>query len=91
MNVYYEPWTIYAACREVGGDSWFPEEREDRLTPRAICLTRCTVRLQCLDYAMRREQGKSTSYRWGIFGGLSPAKRTKYEPEWLAEQEVSAA
>ena len=68
-----------------------PDDGEDRQTPKAICLNRCPVRELCLDYAMRREQGKSTSYRWGIFGGLSPAKRTKYEPEWLAEQEVSAA
>ena len=91
MNVYYEPWTEFASCREVGGDSWYPEDREDRQTPKAICLNRCPVRLQCLDYAMRREQGVSESYRWGIFGGLSPAKRAKYEAQWLAEQAVSAA
>jgi hypothetical protein len=91
VNPYYEPWTESAACREIDGDTWFPEKGEDHASPKKICLTSCTVRKQCLDFAMRREQGKGEASRAGIFGGLTPGKRRKYEPEWLAEQEVTAA
>lgn len=89
---YYEPWTEQATCRSVGGGLWFPESGESSLEPRQICLNRCTVRTQCLDFAMRKEQGLSKVSRHGLFGGMSPTARAKYEPQWLAEQEgVSAA
>ena len=84
-------WVIDAACASVGGELWYPDDGEDRQTPKRICMNRCPVRDLCLDYAMRREQGVSKSYRWGIFGGLSPAKRAEYEAHWLAEQTEVAA
>ena len=37
------------------------------------------------------EDWQSAKTRWGIYGGLSPQARKRYEPEWLAEQEGSAA
>jgi hypothetical protein len=55
-----------------------------------VCLTQCPVSLQCLDYAMRMEAGASSKTRMGIWGGLTPGKRKKYEREWLAEQETAA-
>jgi WhiB family redox-sensing transcriptional regulator len=87
---YYEPWTISAVCREVGGDEWFPEKGGDWKTPSSLCLTRCTVRAQCLDFAMRQEEGLSREGRFGILGGLTPKMRAKYEPEWLANREAAA-
>jgi WhiB family redox-sensing transcriptional regulator len=88
---YYETWTESAACREIDCDLWFPEKGDSNKEPLFICETACTVRLQCLDYAMRKEHGLSRGLRFGIFGGLSPGGRVKYETEWRAEQDASAA
>lgn len=84
-----EPWAAYAVCREIDADTWFPENGEEWKLPVNVCSS-CPVRLQCLDYAMRTELGCSEKRRYGILGGLTPAKRIKYEPEWLAEQEAAA-
>ena len=88
---YYEDWTEFAACREVGGDAWFPEIGENTPLPKQICKTRCSVRAECLDYAMRLELGKCHSIRHGLFGGMSPGERAKYEPQWLALQAPEVA
>lgn len=85
-----EPWIERAACRSIGGEVFFPEVGEDWKGAREICAGRCKVRLQCLDFAMRTELGIAVQSRAGLWGGLSPTQRKKYEPEWLAEQ-VSAA
>ena len=93
MSIYYEPWTESAACSQVGGDLWFPEIGESLLEAKRICMFNCSVQYQCLDYAMRTEQGLSRVSRHGLYGGKSPLERSRYEPQWLAEQEaeVSAA
>lgn len=87
---YYEPWTEAATCRSVGGDLWFQEFAGDRADAKRICLNGCTVRLQCLDYAMRVEQRGGEWLRVGIYGGMTPNERRKYEPEWLAGQQGAA-
>jgi WhiB family redox-sensing transcriptional regulator len=90
LSSYYEDWTEQAACSEVGGDAWFPEVGDSALDAKKICITRCSVRFECLDFAMRREQGLSRFTRHGLYGGLSPRARAEHEPQWLAEQEVAA-
>jgi WhiB family redox-sensing transcriptional regulator len=93
MNPYHESWTEYAVCREVAPDLWFPEKGETlaKEGPRRMCMERCSVRLQCLDYAMRLEVGNDRSHRYGIWGGLTPKKRADLEPQWLAEQAAEVA
>lgn len=91
MHSYYEEWTERASCAEVGGDEWFPEIGQTPREAKRICMFSCPVRFECLDYAMRSEQGHSKTLRHGLFGGLSPGARLQYEPQWLAEQGVSAA
>lgn len=90
-SVYYEPWTERASCREVGGDEWFPEIGQSPIEAKRICIFSCPVQYECLDYAMRMEQGLSRFTRHGLYGGMSPRARAEHEPKWLAEQEVSAA
>lgn len=90
MNQYYETWTEFAVCRSVDADLWFPEKGSNVVSPVAIC-NECPVRLLCLDKAMRSEVGKHRQFRLGIWGGMGPRARQQYEPQWLAEQEVSAA
>jgi hypothetical protein len=88
---YYEDWTRQASCAEIGGDEWFPEVHGDYRSAKRICLTQCPVKSECLDYAMRLEEGKSHSIRHGLFGGMFPDARAKYEPEWLASQAQDTA
>lgn len=90
MSRYYEAWTEEATCRSVGGDDWFPDKGGNTLLPKQICLTRCPVRAECLDFAMRWEVGQSHSIRHGLSGGMSPRQRAAYEPQWLAQQGVAA-
>jgi hypothetical protein len=37
------------------------------------------------------ESGQDHKTRWGVYGGLSPSARKKYEREWLAGQVEGAA
>ena len=86
-----EPWIKAAECLSIGVEAFYPGMGDDWLTAKAVCLNVCKVRAQCLDYAMRTEAGQDRKSRWGIYGGLSPQARKRYEPEWLAEQEGDAA
>lgn len=40
---------------------------------------RCPVRRQCLSTALQMEQSSSTKYRFGVWGGLTPAQRHSLE------------
>ena len=91
MIPYYEPWTEAAVCREVGGDGWFPEPNDDWNQPRKICMSACPVLMDCRDSVMRAELGRDHKGRYGVWAGMSPLERKRHEPEWLAEQEASAA
>jgi hypothetical protein len=92
MNLYREePWIASAECLSIGVEAFFPVPGDDWNVVKAICLTACPVRLQCLDYAMRMESGQDHKTRWGVYGGLSPSARKKYEREWLAGQVEGAA
>lgn len=87
MNQYREePWVSSAACLSIGVEAFYPSPGDDWNVVKAVCLTACQVRPSCLDYAMRMESGVDRKSRWGVYGGLSPSARKKYEPQWLAEQ-----
>jgi hypothetical protein len=89
---YWPSWVQHSACLEIGVDAFYPDDANgDWETPRRVCLTRCTVRLLCLDRVMGMEQGKDHKTRTGVVAGLSPLERKAYEPAWLAEQEGDAA
>lgn len=79
-----EPWMERGACRSIGGEVFFPEIGEDWHEARKVCTDRCPVTMQCLEFAMRVEQGTSLHARAGLWGGLSPKQRKDYEPAWLA-------
>lgn len=85
-----EPWMQYAVCGSVGTEVFYPEPGEDWMPTATLCRTGCPVKAQCLDYAMRLEQGMERRYRYGIFGGMTPNGREKHESAWLAEQEAVA-
>jgi WhiB family redox-sensing transcriptional regulator len=91
MNVYREePWITSAKCVSIGVEVFFPARDDDWNQIKSVCLN-CPVRLQCLDYAMRMEEGQDHKTRFGVWGGLDPLARRKHEPEWLAGQIEGAA
>lgn len=44
---------------------------------KAICWSLCSMRQECLEYAMRMEGDESIKRRAGVYGGLTPAERVE--------------
>lgn len=63
-------WMVDGACREVGGDVWYPEKGESAVPAKRLCLG-CPVRSQCLEYALEHDE------RFGVWGGLSYVERRR--------------
>ena len=71
-----EPWFVDAQCQGTDNGVFFPDERGAAVRntirlAKSICMS-CTVRDQCLDYAIESKQIE------GIWGGLTPKERKKY-------------
>ena len=65
-----QPWMSEAACRDMPTDWWFPERGGDLTAAKQICNT-CTVKQQCLDYAL------TLPFCVGIWGGTSGMERRR--------------
>lgn len=65
---YDEGWKSRGACVGVDPDLFYPERGQSTQEAKAICRT-CSVRLNCLDYAVRERE------IWGIWGGTSERER----------------
>jgi WhiB family redox-sensing transcriptional regulator len=65
-------WQNDAACRDVGGDAWYPEERMRAPIAKSIC-EGCPVRTQCLEDALERHD------QHGIWGGYSVEERREMQ------------
>jgi len=70
-------WLDRAACQGMDAPLFFgpdgearPERETLEAKAKAVCKL-CTVRVQCLDYALRN------SIRYGIWGGLNGEERTR--------------
>jgi WhiB family redox-sensing transcriptional regulator len=63
-------WRRAANCLGVDPELFFPERGELTETAKAVCHA-CTVRLECLDYAI------VNSEKFGIWGGLSERERRR--------------
>lgn len=73
-----EDWRERAVCAQIDPDLWFPEKGGNTRDAKKLCLT-CTVRAQCLDFAMEHEE------RYGVWGGRSERERRRM----VKEQEAS--
>lgn len=63
-------WMDFAACAQIGGDEWFPEN--GTLDGDAIrACRRCEVRTPCLEYALANDES------FGIWGGLTTRERSR--------------
>lgn len=65
----YEPWRDNAGCLNMDPDLWFPERGQDTSRPIAVCVGRCAVQEQCLQYAL------DTNEKNGIWGGTTGRER----------------
>lgn len=76
MNEWHMGWQYHAACRGEDSNQFFApnyferkEEKDAReARAKAIC-TRCPVRVECLEYALRTREPH------GIWGALNEAER----------------
>lgn len=73
-------WADDAACREVGVGAFFSELQGKSVVPeykaaQRICAG-CSVRGECLEYAMSIEPFKHDE-RYGVWGGLTPHGRER--------------
>ena len=69
-------WMRDGACRGGSVDVWFPEQPDFR-DAREVC-RRCRVRVECLDYAVRRPEV------FGVWGGTSPTERVEIRRRRIA-------
>jgi WhiB family redox-sensing transcriptional regulator len=63
-----EPWRADAACHGIDPDQFFPRRGDNVGAVQAVCRS-CTVRVECLDYALAHSEVV------GIWGGTGPRIR----------------
>ncbi len=63
-----EDWESAALCAQTDPESFFPERGESTREAKRVCMN-CTVRVECLDFAL------STGQQFGVWGGLSEFER----------------
>lgn len=66
----YRDWMDDARCLDADPDTFFPDKGGSTREAKRIC-DRCTVREDCLAYAMANEE------RYGIWGGMSERERRR--------------
>lgn len=71
------------ACAGESVQTFFPRDG-DYSEAKRICAT-CPVKDACLDKAMRDEAAYGTSYREGMYGGMTPRERRDLDEERRGE------
>ncbi|MGH3500810.1 MAG: WhiB family transcriptional regulator [Nocardioidaceae bacterium] len=66
----FPAWTEHALCAQIGSAPFFVDKGGSAKTAKAIC-GRCTVRAECLEYALANEE------QYGIWGGTSYKQRLR--------------
>lgn len=83
-------WIQHAVCRGLGPREFYPDDEVKDYTVRVedaqrVCVT-CTVRVECLEYALKHNEGS------GVWGGASErerrriARRRRYEEKRREER-----
>lgn len=68
-------WMDSASCSGTDPSLWFPEQGGDNgKAAKRIC-GRCPVELDCLEFALSREDGMPRDRRHGVWGGQVPLDR----------------
>lgn len=74
-----QPWREQAACRGMDASWWFPTRGEPSGDAIAVC-GGCSVRLDCLNYALDRPEPR------GTWGGLSEKERRRLRRQRRAQE-----
>ena len=77
-------WQDFANCRGADPDLFFPERGASTRTAKGIC-RECTVREECLNYALE------TNQEAGVWGGYAEDERRRLRKRWLAERRRRAS
>ena len=77
-------WQDFANCRGADADIFFPDRGASTRVAKQICAA-CQVRVECLEYAVRRGE------KFGIWGGLSERERRKIRKQRAVEAAAKAA
>jgi WhiB family redox-sensing transcriptional regulator len=72
-----EPWMQDARCAETDPEIFFPEKGGSTKSAKRVC-AECTVRVQCLAFALRTKQDE------GIWGGKSALQLKELRKDWAA-------
>lgn len=72
-----EPWVQDARCAETDPEIFFPEKGGSTKSAKRVC-AECTVRVECLAYALRTKQDE------GIWGGKSALQLKELRKDWAA-------
>lgn len=74
----YRPvdWMDDALCAQIGGDVMFPEHGSQGKPQKEIC-GRCSVRAECLEWALQFPQDRMT----GVWGGETASGMRKVRAE----------
>jgi len=75
-------WTLEAACGKGVGptsDEFHSTSKKTAEAAARFCIAYCTVRDECLEDALRREE--QTGSRWGVWGGYTATGRRKLAAE----------
>ena len=83
-------WMPSGTCASVDMDQWFPQYGAKPHIVVRMC-HECPVFASCEEYVMTLELGKKLHDRNGIWAGMAPSDRIRYEPDWIAEQAGEAA
>lgn len=85
MDSWREDWWDDAACLGMDPDIFHPpdDERIDYAPALAVCAT-CPVTEQCLELGMTADDNR---YRYGVFGGKTPAGRKRLRAERLGRED----
>tara|TARA_Y100000361_G_scaffold152765_1_gene172992 strand:+ start:150 stop:443 length:294 start_codon:yes stop_codon:yes gene_type:complete len=76
FGVELADWMKKGSCRGLQTDIFYHEQGHLNInTAKAIC-SGCSIREQCLDYAMRNQE------LYGIWGGYTTSERSVLRKEW---------
>lgn len=78
LSLTIPQWMERAACANASPDIFFPSAGESLRPARIVCM-RCTVKAECLAYALDAEGDTARASRFGIYAGLSPEQRAKLQ------------
>lgn len=65
-----EHWVEQAACANIGGDMFFPDQGGNTSRPLSVC-NRCPVIAECLTYALENDE------QHGVWGGTTANDRRR--------------